>query len=70
MRVSADREICFSAGICVMAADSFFDQDVEGIVLLASAEVPVDAQRSVANAVKLCPSGALRMVTDQQDTSI
>ncbi|WP_204079224.1 ferredoxin [Mycobacterium riyadhense] len=66
MRVVADREICMAAGLCVMTADAFFDQDADGIVLLASDEVPAgphtDLARRVQNAVKLCPSGALRLL--------
>ncbi|CDO88926.1 ferredoxin [Mycobacterium triplex] len=64
MKVTADREICMSAGMCVMTADEFFDQDDDGVVLLASDEVPDGAQRRVHNAVKLCPSGALQLVLE------
>ncbi len=64
MRVKADREICMATGMCVMAADVFFDQDADGIVLLGSDEVPADAERRVHNAVKLCPSGALQLVSE------
>ncbi|BBZ39781.1 hypothetical protein MCNS_28440 [Mycobacterium conspicuum] len=57
-----------AAGMCVMTADAFFDQDDDGIVLLASDEVPTDPdtdlERRVRNAVKLCPSGALRLVSE------
>lgn len=49
--------------MCVMTADPFFDQDAEGIVLLASDEVPADQERRVHIAAKLCPSGALQLVT-------
>ena len=64
MKVAADREICMSAGMCVMTADEFFDQDDEGVVLLASDEVPDAAEFRVHNAVKLCPSGALQLVPE------
>jgi ferredoxin len=65
MRVAADREICMSAGMCVMTADEFFDQDDDGVVLLVSDEVPeTDVARRVQNAVKLCPSGALQLVPE------
>ena len=61
-----------SAGMCVMTADEFFDQDADGIVLLADDQVPAgpdsDAEsrvrRAVTQAVKLCPSGALRLVPE------
>jgi ferredoxin len=68
MRVAADREICMSAGMCVMTADDFFDQDDDGVVLLATDELPdaagADVARRVQNAVKLCPSGALQLVPE------
>ena len=64
MKVTANREVCMAAGMCVMTADAFFDQDDDGIVLLASDEVPHGEQRSVHNAVKLCPSGALQLVSE------
>jgi ferredoxin len=68
MKVAADREICISAGMCVMTADEFFDQDDDGVVVLASDEVPdasqPDVARRVHSAVKLCPSGALQLVPE------
>ncbi|BBA88451.1 MULTISPECIES: ferredoxin [Mycobacterium] len=63
MRVAADREICMATGMCVMTADAFFDQDADGIVVLAAHEVPADEERRVRNAVKLCPSGALELMS-------
>ncbi len=60
MRVTADRDICMSAGMCVMTADGFFDQDDSGVVLLASEEVPDEMRARVRLAVGLCPSGALQ----------
>jgi ferredoxin len=64
MKVTADREICMATGMCVMTAGAFFDQDDDGIVLIASDEVPDGERRGVQNAVKLCPSGALRLVSE------
>ncbi len=61
MKVKADREICMAAGMCVMTADAFFDQDDDGIVFLISDEAPT---RAVERAVKLCPSGALQLVAE------
>ncbi len=61
-----------SAGMCVMTSDEFFDQDADGIVLPADDRVPTGpdrdaesrARRAVMQAVKLCPSGALRLVPE------
>jgi ferredoxin len=64
MKVSADRDICIGAGMCVMTA-ALFDQDDDGIVVIDDAEeVPAEEQQYVRNAVSLCPSGALRLIAD------
>lgn len=65
MRITADREVCIGAGMCVLTAAGVFDQDdEEGRVVLTLAE-PTGADGSAAReAVTLCPSGALRVVED------
>ena len=64
MKVIADRDICIGAGMCVMTA-AIFDQDEGGIVVVDDAEeVSAEEQRRVCNAVRLCPSGALRLIAD------
>ncbi|MCV7219463.1 ferredoxin [Mycolicibacterium elephantis] len=71
MRVQADRDVCIQAGNCVMVAGEVFDQDDDGIVTVLvdsdggavqTAEVPGDQLAVVEEAVKLCPSQALRLV--------
>ncbi|QLL05267.1 ferredoxin [Mycobacterium vicinigordonae] len=64
MKVEADREVCISAGTCVMTAGAVFDQDTDGIVRLVGAEVPVGEELRAHNAVKLCPSGALQVARE------
>lgn len=64
MRIQSDRGVCIGAGMCVMTADRVFDQDDDGIVVIATPNVPVGEQEQVRRAVALCPSGALRIVTD------
>lgn len=59
MRITADREVCIQAGNCVMVADSIFDQDDDGIVVVLVDEVPADAEDRAREAVRLCPSQAL-----------
>ena len=59
MKVQADRDVCISAGNCVMAAADVFDQDDDGIVMLLVPE-PADSEE-VRRAVATCPSGALRL---------
>ena len=61
MRVEADRDVCISAGNCVMVADAIFDQDEDGIVVLLVDQVPDGEEEHAREAVKLCPSQALRI---------
>ena len=42
--VEADREVCIQAGNCVMVADSLFDQDDDGIVVVLVDDVPGDEE--------------------------
>lgn len=53
-----------AAGVCVMTADAVFDQDADGIVVLISDQVPGESENIARNAVRMCPSGALRIVAD------
>ena len=61
--------MCISAGNCVMVADAVFDQDDDGIVVVLVDEVPEAEEEHAREAVKLCPSQALRVATDAVPTS-
>ena len=61
MKVAADRDVCISAGNCVMAAGALFDQDEDGIVVVLVDEVPEGEEDSAREAVRLCPSQALQV---------
>jgi ferredoxin len=61
VKVHADRDVCIQAGNCVMVADSVFDQDDDGIVVVLVDEIPDDELDHAREAVKLCPSQALRL---------
>jgi ferredoxin len=62
MRVTADRDVCIGAGMCVLTAPAVFDQnDADGLVEVL-VEAPAEAETAaVREAMKLCPSGALRV---------
>jgi ferredoxin len=62
VKVAADRDVCIQAGNCVMVADAVFDQDDDGIVVILVDEVPDDELDHAREAVKLCPSQALRLI--------
>lgn len=59
VRIVADRDVCIGAGLCVTTAPAVFDQDDGGIVELVG-EPGDDTVAAVEEAVRLCPSGALR----------
>jgi ferredoxin len=61
VRIEADRDVCIQAGNCVMVADAVFDQDDDGIVVVLVDEVPEAEEEHAREAVKLCPSQALRV---------
>ncbi|WP_053651442.1 ferredoxin [Streptomyces sp. XY431] len=56
---------CVGAGQCVLSAPEVFDQDNDGIVVLLREGLDglgrADRQ-GVEEAVRLCPSGALRLL--------
>ena len=61
MKITADRDVCIQAGNCVMVADAVFDQDDDGIVVVLTEDVPEEEEEHAREAVKLCPSQALRV---------
>ena len=62
MRITADRDVCIGAGMCVMTAEEVFDQGDDGIFVILEVEVPPEHADAAARAVAACPSGALRRV--------
>lgn len=62
MRIEADTDICVSSGMCALTAPELFDQsDEDGTVVLLQA-APAEPQRKAAqDAVRRCPSGALKV---------
>ncbi|HET6259924.1 ferredoxin [Pseudonocardia sp.] len=64
MKIAADRDTCIGAGMCVLTAPAFFDQDDDGIVQLLVEDVSPGDADVARQAVALCPSGALRVLDD------
>ena len=62
VRVRADRNVCIGAGLCVMTAAAMFDQDETGLVVLLNEQAPTSDEERVRAAVRVCPSGALRVI--------
>lgn len=60
MRIHADRDVCVGAGMCALTAPDVFDQDeADGRVIVLNGTPAQSNQDAVAEAVELCPSGAL-----------
>ncbi|PZG23516.1 ferredoxin [Nonomuraea aridisoli] len=60
MRITADTTICISAGMCALTAPGVFDQgDNDGLVAVVLPDPPEELRKAAAEAVRLCPSGAL-----------
>ena len=61
VRVTADRDVCIGAGMCVLTAPAVFDQTDDGLVEVLVDEPDGADAAAVRDAVNLCPSGALRV---------
>ena len=60
MRITANRDVCVSGGMCVLTAPEVFDQDEEdGLVTVLAPDPPEELRERVIEAVRLCPSRAL-----------
>ncbi|WP_167471373.1 ferredoxin [Nocardia arthritidis] len=59
MRITADRAVCIGAGMCAALLPEVFGQDESGLVVVRRAE-SADMTDQVAEAIQICPSGALR----------
>ncbi|MFJ6698149.1 ferredoxin [Streptomyces sp. NPDC091272] len=60
--VTADRERCLGAGMCVLTAPAVFDQDTEdGLVLVLRPRLPLadTEMAAVQEAAALCPAKAI-----------
>lgn len=63
MRITVNRNVCAGAGLCALTAPEVFDQDEDdGLVRLLAPEPPPEAAERAGEAVRLCPSRAIRAV--------
>jgi ferredoxin len=71
MRIHADRDRCVGGGMCALTAPNLFDQDDEEgrVVLLAKGELTDIELAAARKAVALCPSSALSLHSDSDDTA-
>lgn len=59
IRVEVNRETCSGFGNCAMVAESIFDVDDEGLVVLKRQFVPDDEIETVRRAVYDCPTDSI-----------
>ncbi|MGP4104752.1 ferredoxin [Nonomuraea sp. KM90] len=60
MRITADTTVCISAGLCALTAPGVFDQgDDDGRVAVVLPDPSGELREAAAEAVRLCPRGAL-----------
>ena len=63
--VTVDRDLCMGSGMCIVYAPGTFEHDEETkAVVVDPAGDPLDAIRT---AVQACPTGALRLVIDDEN---
>ncbi len=63
--ISIDRDVCIGSGLCVVYAAATFAQDDEAKAMVV--DPAGDPIESVRIAIEACPTGALSLVTHQED---
>lgn len=63
--VEIDRDVCMGSGMCIVYAPGTFEHDDETKAVMI--DPPGDPLDAVRTAVQACPTGALRLVTDEND---
>ncbi|SDD55201.1 ferredoxin [Glycomyces harbinensis] len=61
MRIRVDRERCVGAGMCVLTAADYFEQDDEDGRVVLLADEAEDCDTAIADAAALCPAGAITL---------
>lgn len=70
MRIRVEKDKCCGAGHCVLQAPSVFDQDDDGVVVLLRDNPTGDEAGQALEAAEMCPTWAIRVVTDHQDATV
>ncbi len=61
MHVLLDRDLCTGLGICESIAPDHFEIDDDGELVLLRTEVADGERATLEDAVRQCPTGALRL---------
>lgn len=62
MKIQVDSTKCDAYGECVEAAPSLFELDDFGYATAIASDVPPDLRDAAAQAIKACPSQAIRVI--------
>jgi ferredoxin len=63
--VQVDRDVCMGSGMCIVYAPGTFEHDDETKAVVI--DPPGDSLDAIRTAVEACPTGALRLVPDEND---
>jgi ferredoxin len=67
VKILANRDLCVGAAMCSLTAPDLFDQDPdEGLVMVLDEHPDRASLADAREAVGLCPSGALRLIGDDE----
>jgi sterol 14-demethylase len=61
MRVVVDRDLCQGHGVCESEAPEVFEVSKQGVLNVLQEEPPDRLRGAVEQAVRFCPTGALRI---------
>lgn len=64
MRIVIDRELCEANERCMEIVPQVFHVNDDGVLQLLMEDAPEELQEQVTKAAKLCPRGAITLVTD------
>jgi ferredoxin len=69
IRIEVNRETCNGYGNCVIAAESVFELDDEGLVTLKRAEAGDEDRDAVRRAVYDCPTDSIALNAEESDAA-
>jgi ferredoxin len=64
MKVVVDRDLCQGHGVCESEAPELFSVSKQGVLSILDEKPPEDLRARVEQAVRFCPTGALRIEED------
>ncbi|MBT6400826.1 MAG: ferredoxin [Verrucomicrobia bacterium] len=59
MKITVKEDACVGSGQCALVAESLFDQDDSGIVVLLNANPDASQESAAQKAASLCPARAI-----------